>query len=96
MSTPTRATRPSSALPVLAAAAAAVAHLAVGYVYLASGLVAPAWAVVALVGWWCVLAAVGAVLSQQRSYAVLLVPVGALVTWIALLWFGATVLSWTA
>ena len=96
MSTPTRATRSSSALPVIAAAAAAVAHLAVGYVYLASGLVAPAWAVVALLGWWCLLAAVGVVLWQQRRYVVLLVPLAGLVTWIVLLWFGATVLSWTA
>lgn len=96
MSTPTQVTRSRSVLRTLGAAAAAAAHLAVGYVYLASGLVAPFWAVLALLAWWCVLAAAGVVLWRRRSYVVLLVPVVALLTWIALLWFGGEVLGWTA
>ena len=96
MSTPTRVTRSSSVLPSLAAAAAVVAHLAVGYVYLVSGLVAPAWAVITLLVWWGLLAAGGVVLWRRRSYLVLLVPVVGLVTWIAVLWFGGEMLGWTA
>ena len=89
-------TRSTSVLPTVAAAAAAVAHLAVGYVYLVSGLVAPFWAVLALLAWWCVLAVAGVLLWRRRRYLVLIVPAVALVTWIALLWFGGEVLGWTA
>ncbi|GEO97373.1 hypothetical protein [Kocuria turfanensis] len=80
---------------VLAVVVAAVTHLVAGYFYLASGLMAPLWAVVLLLVWWVVLTAVGVRLVQRRSYLVLLVPVVAAVTWFALMWFGGQVLGWT-
>ncbi|MGQ1838264.1 hypothetical protein ACT4S2_07370 [Kocuria turfanensis] len=80
---------------VLAVVVAAAAHLVAGYFYLASGLMAPLWAVVLLLVWWVVLTVVGVRLVQRRSYLVLLVPVVAVVTWFALMWFGGQVLGWT-
>lgn len=80
---------------VLAVVLAAVAHLVAGYFYLASGLMAPVWAVVLLLVWWAVLTVVGVRLVQRRSYLVLLVPVVAAVSWFGLMSFGGQVLGWT-
>jgi hypothetical protein len=81
---------------VVAVVLAALAQLVVGYFYLASGLVAPLWAVVALLVCWAVLTVAGVRLARSRSYLVLLVPVLAAATWFAVLWFGDAVLGWTA
>ncbi|ALU41042.1 hypothetical protein AS188_03760 [Kocuria flava] len=45
---------------VLAAVLAALFHLVVGFYYLASGLMAPLWAVVLLAVWWVLLVPVAA------------------------------------
>lgn len=79
-----------------AVAVAVFAQLVVGYFYLATGLVAPLWAVVILLVWWVILTFVGALLVRRRSYLVLLVPVVAAATWVGVLWFGGEVLGWTA
>ena len=80
---------------VLAVVLAAAAHLVAGYFYVASGLMAPLWAVVLLLVWWVVLSGVGVRLVQRRSFLVLLVPVVAAVTWVGLMAFGGQVLGWT-
>jgi hypothetical protein len=81
---------------VVAVVLAVLAQLVVGYFYLVSGLVAPLWAVVALLVCWAVLTVAGVRLAQRRSYLVLLVPVLAAATWFAVMWFGGAVLGWTA
>lgn len=81
---------------VVAAVVAGLAHLVVGFYYLASGLMAPLWAVVLLGVWWVILTYVGVRLVQRRSYLVLLVPVVAIATWFAVMSFGGAVLGWTA
>lgn len=87
--------RRSSVLPVLAAVVAAVAHLVVGFYYLASGLMAPLWAVVLLFVVWALLAWVGVRLVRRRSCLVLLVPVAAALVWSGVMSFGGAVLGWT-
>lgn len=91
------ATAPSSrpVLPLLAAVLAGAAHLVAGFFYLASGLVAPGWAVLTLMAWWVALAVVLGLLARRRSYWVLAVPVVAAVTWFGALTFGEQVLGWT-
>ncbi|MFF0990923.1 hypothetical protein [Kocuria nitroreducens] len=84
--------------PMYAAAAviAALAQLMTGYFYMASGLMAPLWAVLLLGLWWLSLTYAGVQLVKRRSYLVLLVPVVAAVTWLAVMVFGDQVLGWTA
>ncbi|MFE7630932.1 hypothetical protein [Kocuria sp. NPDC057446] len=80
---------------VVAVVVAALAQLVVGFYYLASGLMAPLWAIVLLGVWWVILTYVGVRLVQRRSYLVLLVPVVAIATWFAVMSFGGAVLGWT-
>lgn len=75
---------------------AVLAHLVIGYFYLASGLMAPLWAVSLLLVWWLVLVYAVVRLVRRRSYLVLLVPVVAAATWFAVMGFGGAVLGWTA
>lgn len=87
--------RRSSAGPVVAAVVAALAHLVVGFYYLASGLMAPLWAIVLLLVVWAVLAWAGVRLAMRRSYLVLLIPVLAFGVWFAVMSLGGAVLGWT-
>lgn len=80
---------------VVAVVVAALAQLVVGFYYLASGLMAPLWAIVLLGVWWVVLTLVGVWLVRRRSYLVLLVPVVAAATWFGVMTFGESVLGWT-
>ncbi|MFI7495316.1 hypothetical protein ACH9D2_11450 [Kocuria sp. M4R2S49] len=80
---------------VVAVVIAAVAQLVAGYFYMASGLMAPLWAIVLLGVWWLVLTYVGVRLVKRRSYLLLLVPVVAAVTWFGVMTFGEAVLGWT-
>jgi hypothetical protein len=73
-----------------------VAHLVFFFWYAASGLVAPAWAVVVLLAVWVALLGVAVWLLRTRPVLVPLVPLAA-----ALIWFGAVsagdaFLGWTA
>ncbi|MEX5297487.1 hypothetical protein RCG67_01750 [Kocuria sp. CPCC 205292] len=87
--------RTTTPLFVLAVVVAALAQLVAGYFYMASGLMAPLWAIALLGVWWVLLTYVGVRLVQRRSYLVLLVPVVAGVTWFAVMTFGEAVLGWT-
>lgn len=81
---------------VAAVVVAVLTHLVIGYFYLASGLMAPLWAVSLLLVWWLVLAYAVVRLVRRRSYRVLLVPVVAAATWFVVMGFGGAVLGWTA
>lgn len=80
---------------VVAVVIAALAQLVAGYFYMASGLMAPLWAIVLLGVWWVVLTYVGVRLVKRRSYLVLLVPVVTAATWLGVMTLGETVLGWT-
>ena len=87
--------RTTTPLFVMAVVIAALAQLVVGFFYMASGLMAPLWAIVLLGVWWVLLTYVGVRLVQRRSYLVLLVPLVAVATWFGVMTFGEAVLGWT-
>jgi hypothetical protein len=64
--------------------------------YAASGLVAPLWAVIALLLCWVGLVYLGVRWRRSRPYAVLALPVVAFVWWFAVLSAGEAWLGWTA
>jgi hypothetical protein len=72
------------------------AHLAVLIWYVASGLLAPLWAVIGLLAIWVVLLVVGLRLWRARPAWMLAVPVAAVVIWFAVISAGERFLNWTA
>ncbi|HEX2354854.1 MAG TPA: hypothetical protein VHI50_00125 [Micromonosporaceae bacterium] len=72
------------------------AHGAVFFWYAASGLVAPLWAVVALLAVWAALLAGAIWLWRTRPLLVPLVPVAAVLVWVAAVAAGDAFLDWTA
>lgn len=66
------------------------------WVYGASGLVGPDWLPVPLVAFWVVLFVLACRWFGSRPYAVLLLPMVALVVWWGVLLAGAAWLGWTA
>jgi hypothetical protein len=71
------------------------AHLALFFWYVASGLLAPAWAVVALLVVWAALLAVAVrLLVRRRPLLVPVVPVVGLVVWFAAISAGEAWLGW--
>ena len=79
-----------------ASVVAGAAHLAVGYLYAASGLVVPGWALVPLWTWWGVQAWALLRLAEGRSWWVLAVPAGAAASWWLALMAGGALLGWAA
>jgi hypothetical protein len=73
-----------------------LAHLGMGVWYAASGLVAPAWAVVGLLVIWVALLLVGLRLRTRRPWLMLLIPVAAVAIWVAVISAGDAFLDWTA
>jgi hypothetical protein len=90
---PAVTTRPRG--PLVVAGLAAVAHLAAGWFYLASGLVVPGYALLPLWLWWFFLAVVLLRLARRRSWWTPVVPLVAAVTWVLVLIVGENVLGWT-
>jgi hypothetical protein len=89
--------RPAARLPPLAsvvAAAALAAHALVGLVLLTLGLVAPPWAVIALLAAWAVLLAV-AVRQRGRPLLIVFAPAASAALAAGLLYVGGTFLGWT-
>jgi len=74
----------------------AAAHLLVGVLYLAAGLVAPLWAVVVLDVVWLLLAVVLTRLALRGSWWTPAVPVVAFASWYGVLTAGEQLLGWTA
>jgi hypothetical protein len=66
------------------------------WLYGASGLVAPAWAVVVLIGVWLVQFVLACRWFHRRPYAVLVLPVVALLLWFGAITAGGAFLGWTA
>lgn len=68
----------------------------VGFYYLASGLVAPLWAVVALMAFWVALVVLAVVWFRRHPWRVPLLPVVAVVVWFVLITLGERLLGWAA
>ena len=83
-----------SPLASLAAAAGLAAHALVGLALLAVGLVAPPWAVIALLAAWAALLAV-AVRQRSRPLLVVIAPAASAALAAGLLYVGGTFLGWT-
>lgn len=72
------------------------AHLVVLIWYAASGLVAPGWAVIALIAVWAGLLVVAIRLLRRRPAWVPAVPAAAVAFWFAAISAGDAFLGWTA
>lgn len=75
---------------------AVLLHLAVGVLYLATGLVAPLWAVLLLQLAWLVLLGALVLLWRRRPWLALLVPPAAVGLVLAAVTAGEQLLGWTA
>ncbi|HYN96196.1 MAG TPA: hypothetical protein VES42_20320 [Pilimelia sp.] len=73
-----------------------LAHAALFFWFAASGLVAPGWAVALLLAMWAGLLLFGAWLRRRRPLLTPLVPIAALLLWLAVITAGETLLNWTA
>lgn len=94
---PTVPTRSAPATgPLVAAGLAGVAHLVVGYFYLAGGLVIPGYALLPLWVFWALLAALLVRLAVRRSWWTPLIPVIAAVVFFLVLVVGEQVFGWQA
>ena len=89
-----RASSPSIAGGI-AVAVGFLAHAVVGVFVLSSGLMMPAWAIVALATVWAV-ALVMAIRRRHRPLYVLMTPVVVFAIWYLAGWAGETYLGWTA
>ncbi|MEJ5867391.1 hypothetical protein WDV85_06480 [Pseudokineococcus sp. 5B2Z-1] len=79
----------------LTGALTAVLHLVALWLYASSGLLAPLWAVVALLVLWGVLAVVAVLVHRHHGAWSLLVPVAAVAVWFGALTAGEQLLGWT-
>jgi hypothetical protein len=73
-----------------------VGHVAVLFLYVISGLVMPVWAVGVLLVIWAGLLAVAIALLRSRPPWTVVIPVGALAIWLAVVSAGDAWLGWTA
>jgi hypothetical protein len=72
------------------------AMVVIGFFYLSSGLVAPLWAVIALLIIWAGLVVVGILWFRRHPLRVLMLPVIAVVVWFTVITLGERLLGWTA
>jgi hypothetical protein len=82
--------------PLVVAVLAAVAHLVVGYFYLAGGLVIPGYVLIPLWLLWLVLAAVLVRLAVRRSWWTPAVPLVAAAVFVLVLVVGEQAFGWQA
>jgi hypothetical protein len=82
--------------PLVVAVLAALAHLVVGFFYLAGGLVVPGYVLIPLWIVWIVLAAVLVRLAMRESWWMPAVPLGALALFLVVITVGENALGWTA
>jgi hypothetical protein len=88
--------RGGSAGGTVAAATGMVLMLVLLPVFLASGLLAPAWAVAALTAGWVALLATGVMWFRRRPWRVLVLPFVAAALWLAVMYVGGVFLGWSA
>jgi hypothetical protein len=82
--------------PLVVAVLAALAHLVVGFFYLAGGLVVPGHVLIPLWIVWIVLAAVLVRLAMRDSWWTPAVPVAAMALILVVITLGENALGWTA
>jgi hypothetical protein len=82
--------------PFVLAVLAALAHLVVGFFYLAGGLVIPGYVLIPLWILWLVLAALLVRLAMRDSWWTPAVPVGAMALFLVVITVGENALGWTA
>jgi hypothetical protein len=73
-----------------------IGHAALFFWYAASGLVAPGWAVAALLVLWAALFVVAILLRRRRPALTPLVPLAAVALWFLVVSAGGAWLGWTA
>jgi hypothetical protein len=73
-----------------------VAHLATVILYVGSPLVAPPAGVLFLAVGWLILLVLAIRLRGERPWLTLLVPVGSIALWVAVLALGESLFGWTA
>lgn len=73
-----------------------VLHLLALWPYAASGLVAPDWAVAAMVVVWALLGVVAVAVHRRWGAVAAVVPLVAVVVWTVLVTLGEVLLGWTA
>lgn len=71
-------------------------QVAAGFPYLVSGLIAPHYAVLGLWVLWGALLVLALQLRRRRPLWTPVVPVAAVLLWVAVMSFGGEVLGWTA
>lgn len=77
------------------AALTAGLHLVALWLYVSSGLLAPFWAVTALLVLWVLLAWVAVLVHRRHGALALLVPVTAIALWFGAITAGEQLLGWT-
>ena len=82
--------------PLVLAGLAALAHLVMGYFYLAGGLVIPGYVLFPLWAVWLLLAWLLVRLAVRRSWWTPVVPITAAALFVAVLVVGDRVLGWQA
>ena len=82
--------------PLVLAGLAALAHLVMGYFYLAGGLVIPGYVLFPLWAVWLLLAWLLVRLAVRRSWWTPVVPIAAAALFVAVLVVGDRVLGWQA
>lgn len=83
-------------LRTLGAVVAVLGLLVLAPFFLASGLVAPLWAVAGLVAVWVALLVLACVRLRRRPWWLVLLPVAAVLIWLGVLSAGEAWLGWTA
>lgn len=84
------------ALSLVVAGVAMAALVVVGFFYVASGLVAPLWAVVALMIVWLALVLIGIRWFWRHPWRLPALPVVAVLLWWGVLTLGERLLGWSA
>jgi hypothetical protein len=79
----------------VALAVAVPLHLAIGFFYVTSGLVAPLWAVLLLLAIWLGLCIAG-YRNRHKPLVVLAIPVVAALVWFVVVQGGSMLFGWTA
>lgn len=80
----------------VAGVAGVVAHVATGFFYVGSPLVAPLGGVLVLWAGWLVMLVVALWLRRARPWLALLVPVMSIAFWVAVISLGELLFGWTA
>lgn len=89
-------TRATSIIEKIARWLGVALMVVVGWMYLVSGLVAPMWAVIALLVVWGVIFGFAIKVWARHPWWVLAAPLVALAVWFVTLWVGGEFLGWTA